>query len=239
MWHLDPSQAWETNMFMVIFEVKPRTERFDDYLEIAKGLKPHIEKIDGFIDNERYGSKQQEGKILSLSTWRDEKALIRWRTLAVHHRAQEKGRFEIFEDYHLRVGEIISDTEPPVGQTLREQRFDDTEVGAAKLVTVSELAAKTAKPASANIARDLDLPEAKSSDLVDHEVFESIYNPGKLALLASWSDSAAWEPKPIASAGLRHRRVRIIRDYGMFDRREAPQYYAPVEAKSAQARRAG
>ena len=67
-------------MFMVIFEVRPHKERFDEYLEIGKALKPHIEKIDGFIDNERYGSNSGAGKILSLSTWRDEKALIRWRT---------------------------------------------------------------------------------------------------------------------------------------------------------------
>jgi heme-degrading monooxygenase HmoA len=221
-------------MFMVIFEVKPHKERFDTYLEIGKALKPQIERIDGFIDNERYGSRSQERKILSLSTWRDEKSLIRWRTLASHHHAQEKGRFEIFEDYHLRVGEIVSDTAPPEGHTVREQRLDETEVGAARLVTVSELAARSAKPTSADIARDLGLPEAKSSGLVDHEVFESLYNPGKLVLLASWGNSAAWEPKPIAGAGLRHRRVRIIRDYGMFDRREAPQYYPPVGSKAAQ-----
>jgi heme-degrading monooxygenase HmoA len=85
-------------MFAVIFEVQPRQERFDEYLEIAKSLRPEIEKIDGFIDNERYASKRQEGRILSLSTWRDEKAVIRWRTLALHHQAQEKGRSEVFED---------------------------------------------------------------------------------------------------------------------------------------------
>jgi hypothetical protein len=28
--------------------------------------------------------------------------------------------------------------------------------------------------------------------------------------------------------GVRLRHVRIIRDYGMFDRREAPQYFAEV-----------
>jgi len=28
---------------------------------------------------------------------------------------------------------------------------------------------------------------------------------------------------------LRHRLMRNIRDYGMFDRREAPQYYPPVD----------
>ena len=45
------------------------------------------------------------------STWADEKAVIRWRTHAMHHGVQEKGRFEVFEDYHLRVGEITADTQ--------------------------------------------------------------------------------------------------------------------------------
>ena len=100
-------------MFAVIFEVKPRKERKDDYLALAKSLKPELEKIDGFIDNERFGSKRTEGLILSLSIWRDEKAVIRWRTLGMHHEIQAKGRAEIFEDYHLRVGEITADTHVP------------------------------------------------------------------------------------------------------------------------------
>lgn len=216
-------------MFMVIFEVQPRKERFDDYLEIAKSLKPHIEKIEGFIDNERYASQRDKGKILSLSTWRDEKAVIRWRTLAVHHQAQEKGRSEIFADYHLRVGEVISDSTPPTGQAVRQQRLDETEVAAAKLVTVCELPGNDGKPASADFAADLGLG-SETRGLLDREVFESIYHPGGLALLASWQDdaAAAWRPKAIGGGIVRHRRVRVVRDYGMFDRREATQYYPPV-----------
>jgi heme-degrading monooxygenase HmoA len=220
-------------MFAVIFEVRPRKERFDEYLEIAKSLKPHIEKIDGFIDNERFGSRRREGLILSLSTWRDEKAVIRWRTLAIHHKAQEKGRLEVFADYRLRVGEIVADTEPPQGQSLRQQRFDETEVGAAKAVTISELPGRNGKLASADLVRDLGLPGGPG--LVDHELFESIYNPGKLLLLVSWRDAAAaesWKPKAVAGGAARHRRVRIIREYGMHERREAPQYYPAVEPRS-------
>jgi heme-degrading monooxygenase HmoA len=40
-------------MFSVIFEVHPRREKFDLYLDLAKGSKPILEGIDGFIDNER------------------------------------------------------------------------------------------------------------------------------------------------------------------------------------------
>ncbi len=225
-------------MFMVIFEVQPRKERFDEYLEIAKSLRPHIERIEGFIDNERYASTRQDGKILSLSTWRDEKAVIRWRTLAAHHHAQEKGRSGIFEDYHLQVGEVVSDTAPPAGQTVREQRLDETEVGDAKMVTVTELPAEYGKPASADLAGDLGL--ARMPEFLDQELFESIYNPGKLVLLASWRTSAGtWRPTAIAGGSVRHRRVRVIRDYGMFDRREAPQYYPAVDSQSAQPRGEG
>jgi heme-degrading monooxygenase HmoA len=219
-------------MFAVVFEVQPKQERWDEYLELAKFLKPELEKIDGFIDNERFGSQRTQGRLLSLSTWRDEKAVIRWRTLAVHHGVQEKGRFEVFEDYHLRVGEIVADTQVPEGQSLREQRLDETEVGPAKTLTISELpAAEGGKPGSSDLARALGVPETGSGGVVDQEVFESIYNPGKLLLLVSWQDAAAarrWRPDIAAGGEPRHRHVRVIRDYGMSDRREAPQYYPPV-----------
>src|SRR5262249_14499955 len=93
-------------MFSVIFEVHPKTEQWDTYLGTARLLKPEIERIDGFIDNVRYRSLTREGWVLSLSGWRDEKALVRWRTQAGHHMAQEKGRGEILADYHLRVGQV-------------------------------------------------------------------------------------------------------------------------------------
>jgi heme-degrading monooxygenase HmoA len=219
-------------MFVVIFEVQPKKERKDDYLALAKVLKPELEKIDGFIDNERFGSKRMEGRILSLSTWRDEKALIRWRTLGVHHEIQEKGRREIFEDYHLRVGETVADTHVPKGQILREKHFDETEVGLSKAVTISELAAGNNTPASSQVAVYLKSPAVGTSGVLDQEVFESITNPGKQLLLTSWLDAAAasgWNPAMPAGGELRHRQVRIIRDYGMLDRREAPQFYPPAE----------
>jgi hypothetical protein len=78
----------------------------------------------------------------------------------------------------------------------------------------------------------LNLPANGISGVLDHEVFESITNPGRLLLLASWKDTAVaseWHPTISAGLGLRHRQVRIIRDYGMIDRREAPQFYPSVE----------
>ena len=223
-------------MFAVIFEVVPKQERWNQYLDLAKLLRPEIERIDGFIDNERFESRRTKGRLLSLSTWRDEKAVIRWRTLAIHHQVQEKGRFEVFQDYHLRVGEFIADSGLPRGQTLPQQRFDETEVGQAKIVTISELApAPEGSLATDDLAAELGVPGAGAQGLLDSELYESIYTAGKLLLLGSWSGvhaADAWKPRPPPRGELRHRQVRIVRDYGMFDRREAPQYYPDVARAS-------
>jgi heme-degrading monooxygenase HmoA len=126
-------------MFSVIFEVYPKEQRCEEYLALAKHLKPILEKIDGFVDNERFESKRRPGWILSHSTWRDEKSAVRWRTTAEHHMVQEKGRSEILGDYHLRVGDVTADTDAPKEAPVHEQRFDETETGAAKLATLTEI----------------------------------------------------------------------------------------------------
>ena len=222
-------------MFSVIFEVHPRPERFDLYLDLAKELKPILEGIDGFIDNERFESTRRPGWILSHSTWRDEKSVVRWRTVAKHHDTQARGRDEVFQDYHLRVGEIVADTAPPAGASLVEQRLDETEIGQAKFVTLTEVPPQAGIKAAA-------LPDwlrlgHHGTDLVDHDVFASIYNKGKLALLASWRNRPAAEQFTSAAGAandqLRHRIVRVVRDYGMFDRRESPQYYPAIGEETA------
>jgi len=99
-------------MHVVIFEVWPKADRKGDYLDIAASLRPELEKIDGFISVERFTSLTEEGKMLSLSFWRDEAAVLRWREHAEHQAAQGRGRHEIFEDYRLRVATVIRDYGP-------------------------------------------------------------------------------------------------------------------------------
>ncbi|HEY1430841.1 MAG TPA: antibiotic biosynthesis monooxygenase [Stellaceae bacterium] len=219
-------------MFAVIFEVNPKPEQWDAYLGYAGMLRPELEQIDGFIDNERFFSLRRPGWVLSLSIWRDEKAVIRWRTSAHHHEIQQKGRAQVFCDYHLRVGEITADNRLPDGQSLAEQRFDET-AASAKLVGLSEAVPEyvPAEPDALRVAARLGMADpAAHPGLVDWDAFESIYQKGKFLLLNSWRDRAAAGAWPVAELGenVRHRRVRVIRDYGMFDRAEAPQYYPPV-----------
>jgi heme-degrading monooxygenase HmoA len=96
-------------MIAVIFEVWPKADRKQDYLNIAAELKPLLEKIDGFISIERFESLYEPGKILSLSFFPDEAAVQAWRTTSKHRAAQAKGRREIFANYRLRVAEVIRD----------------------------------------------------------------------------------------------------------------------------------
>ena len=96
-------------MIAVIFEVWPKADRRQEYLDIAAALRPQLEQIDGFISIERFESLSEPGKILSLSFFRDEAAISAWRNLDAHRRAQAKGRSHVFADYRLRIAGVVRD----------------------------------------------------------------------------------------------------------------------------------
>ena len=96
-------------MIAVIFEFWPNADRKAEYFEIAAALKTHLETIDGFISIERFESLTTQGKVLSLSFWRDEEAVRHWRNLEEHRNAQTSGRGGIFDNYRLRVAKVIRD----------------------------------------------------------------------------------------------------------------------------------
>jgi heme-degrading monooxygenase HmoA len=222
-------------MFSVLFEVLPNKENWDDYLNNAKMLRPELEAINGFVDNIRYKSLTRDGWILSLSNWRDEKSLVRWRTQSRHHEVQQKGRDAILADYHLRVGQLTADNHLPKGQVLTEQRLDETETGQGTAVTLIN-ATRPAEWKQTNNPWDcaewLGL-DPWSGVSTSWDIFDAVLTPGDLILLISWKDHEAADAyeKSTPRDDIRMRRVRIVRDYGKYDRREAPQYYP--DAKGA------
>ena len=221
-------------MFSVIFEVHPGPAQWDAYLGNARMLRPELEQVDGFVDNVRYKSLMREGWILSLSGWRDEKAVVRWRTAQRHHMVQEKGRSEILLDYHLRVGQVTHDTHVPDGQTITEQRLDETEIGEGTTITLVDAKWPETSCESSDapgISSYLGL-RPKAAGLVGWDVFDAVLTPGDVILMMVWKskeDADAFTKSAMLPPGGRLRHVRVVRDYGMFDRREAPQYYAAVE----------
>ena len=99
-------------------------------------------------------------------------------------------------------------------------RSEPREVGKSQLARVHMHAAEL----GAAVQRRKDLSRIEQALRVEG-AFE--------ALLIVWKDAQAanvWSPKKIDGVEkLRHRRIRIVRDYGRFDRREAPQFYPDVK----------
>ncbi|NLS13086.1 antibiotic biosynthesis monooxygenase [Vibrio sp. SM6] len=96
-------------MIAVIFEVTITPGMTEQYLDFAAQLRPQLAEIDGFISIERFQSLSNEGKVLSLSFWRDEEAIAQWRRVEAHRLAQMSARERVFQDYRLRVAGVIRD----------------------------------------------------------------------------------------------------------------------------------
>jgi len=94
-------------MIAVLFEAEAQPAHQTRYLQLAAELKPLLADIDGFIDIERFQSLTTDGKILSLSWWRDEEAIQSWKQNVFHQAAQAEGRASIFACYRIRVAQLI------------------------------------------------------------------------------------------------------------------------------------
>lgn len=96
-------------MIAVIFEFTAADGRFADYKRLAESLGEEVRTFDGFISIERFQSISDPARFVSLSFWRDEAAVQKWRNLQMHREAQAKGRGGIFSAYRLRVCSVLRD----------------------------------------------------------------------------------------------------------------------------------
>lgn len=199
----------------LLFEVKPKPEAFDKYLAIAARLRPVLDESGGCLFIDRFRCVREPARILSYQIWRDEAALVKWRVDAQHHKAQTLGRTQVFDDYRLRIAQV-----------LHEESFDG-EWRPDRLTTYND--------PSVRPARYLAIAESKTAlapDSLPHgsaESYESLYRPGEYATVMDVHlATSAPRLKDLGSA-FRLRFCETERDYGMFDRNEAPQYYPPRE----------
>ena len=109
-------------MIAVIFELEPRSGLTQSYFDLANELTASLMGLDGFISIERFESLSAPGKLLSLSFWRDEEAVARWRQQEAHRSTQAAGRDHVFADYRLRVAAVVRD----YGMTNRAQAPADS-----------------------------------------------------------------------------------------------------------------
>lgn len=202
-------------MLLLLFEVVPREGHVDEYLAIAAKLRPELDALGGCLFLDRFRSLAEPRKILSYQVWRDEASLTRWRVHHEHHKAQTLGRVRVFDDYRLRVATLLRTeaTGEPMWQSPQGASWNDPATTAPRYVAVAESQAPTLAGAG--------------------ESFESIYRPGEYAHVFSWGPDAS-APSLDALTGARRLCVaEIERDYGMRERAEAPQYFAPISSTTS------
>lgn len=201
------------------FEVQIKPGRVDTYLDMAASLKPLLDKMGGCMSIERFKSHSRSNLLLSYQIWRDEASLTAWRSNAQHHAVQCMGRAEIFSDYRIRVAQVVHEQQPGANPwtPMRLTTYNDPVLRPPTFAVISE-----SRCAS-----------APTRTMAPYDSFESVYRPGQFAHLfdvPSADAGAALGMELLADPTTEYFRVfEVYRDYGMFDRREAPQYYPPPE----------
>ena len=199
-------------MIALFFEVTPKPGQDDRYLEIAAGLKPELERSGGVDFLDRFRSLTRPRTLLSHQLWRDEASLAHWRANGRHYGAQTAGRTAVFEDYRLRVGAVVA--AKGAGASIAEF---------APGIAYNDPAAKPER--FVVVVRATGTPFATP----DGEIWRSVYADSSYASVAAVADRLAGlalmqraAADPCVSAA---HLCLVSRDYGMFDRSEAPQYF--------------
>ena len=205
-------------MIALFFEVTPKAGEETSYLDMAASLKPALEANGGLLFLDRYKSHTRPRTLLSHQIWVDEAALVRWRANGTHHRAQSVGRSAVLEDYRLRVGPVIAESGEGrgVAPQLEGLAYNDPLITPERFVIVVR---SHTRPVSVNDTG---------------ETFESVYRTAEFA----WVGSVADRPegydalrRAAAEANVSAAQLCLVsRDYGLHDRREAPQHF-PVVAR--------
>ncbi len=205
-------------MISQFFEVQIKEGQIDRYLDLADSLKPSLEAMGGCLFIDRFRSLTRKDLLLSYQIWQDEASMTAWRVNEKHHTVQETGRQKVFADYRIRIAQVIHE-ELPNKMAWRPERlspYNDPKRRPPTFVVASE-------------SRNRDV-SARTSWTRD--VFESIYRPGIFAHLVdvpSPDAGVGFGQQLFADSTTEYFRVfEVMRDYGMFNRAEAPQYYPPV-----------
>ncbi|ECG1423013.1 TPA_asm: antibiotic biosynthesis monooxygenase [Salmonella enterica subsp. salamae serovar 58:d:z6] len=94
-------------MIAVLFEADAVPKHQARYLQLAGELRPELDNVKGFISIERFQSLSTQGKILSLSWWEKEEAVLEWKKNMRHQAAQKEGQKTIFSHYRIRVANVL------------------------------------------------------------------------------------------------------------------------------------
>jgi len=205
-------------MIALFFEVQTRPGHRDQYLTLAASLRPELDAIGGCLFIDRFSSLTREDLLLSYQIWQDEGAMTAWRVHGYHHEVQTIGREKVFSDYRIRIAQVVHEERPgqPVWQPERRTPYNDPARRPSTFVLVAE-------------SKRAELPVETEWQ---RESFKSVYRDGSFAHLIDVPDQQSGLElgrRLLADPMMEYFRiVEVMRDYGMYDRTEAPQYYPPV-----------
>ena len=200
-------------MQALMFEVKPKEGHEQHYFDRAAALRPRLELNDGILFIDRYKSLVRDGIVLSHSHWRDEASMTKWRVDEAHRKTQAAGRNIHFEDYRIRISHVL--------------RYKAC-AGPAKTWNANG----TYKQASASTSRYLAMIGTEGRPLDNTgEGFQSVNVEERFLTIVepvSEEDGRDLIAKTETSRYVTSTLLSIVsRDYGMYDREEAPQYFPP------------
>lgn len=238
-------------MFAVMFELTPLPERLTEYSATLRAMRSQVQQIPGFISTERFASRAPSGKFLVISFWKDERAIATYRANHLHHTTQIKARSEMLRDYRLTVGRVISEG----AEVVPAEKFGDPAprrylaVGAGPAgrfirppTTLLGGAHQSSRGGSTSGGAVGGAGAGGAAGAVGVGVgvvpwvwYDSMYEPGKaMATVETTFEQAAGVLSELRLGGAREMRViAVSRDYGMFDRDDAPQYHTPISPKKS------
>ena len=194
----------------VLFDVLPKPGHVDQYFEMAAQLKPIVQQNPGFLSVERFANLQKPDWYLSFSCWKDEESLAQWRCQPDHNGAQVCGRHEVFADYRLRVSAAKAKEGLSVALNAAHSReLVMLLIGDYEAIQKSLHEGVLREQASKSYQGVLDPKRGLS---VCEFPAHTSPHPDLLGLSATEAIDIHW--------------FGVLRDYGMFDRAEAPTQFA-------------
>jgi heme-degrading monooxygenase HmoA len=212
-------------MISQFFEVQIKDGFVSRYMDLAASLKPALTAMGGCLFIDRFKSLTRENLLLSYQIWQDEGSMTAWRVDASHHHIQEVGRERIFSDYRIRIAQVIHEARPgkPTWRPGRRTPYNDP----------------ARRPPTYVIATESKNAALPVTTAWQHDSFASMYREGHFAHLVDlpdYSSGLEFGTQLFADPTTEYFRIfEVIRDYGMYERGEAPQYFPPVERQSTKA----
>ncbi len=100
------NNATNPHTYAVIF-TSLRTDVDEGYQDMGDQLEKILAQFDGFLGSESV--RNQKGQGITVSYWRDLKAIEKWRDNEKHKKAKKMGKEKWYQNYTIRFCEVFEE----------------------------------------------------------------------------------------------------------------------------------